>query len=90
MVLGLLIGLIAGAIGGNLTAILASGKYSMGRNLNTIIGALGGLFAAMLYSSDGGGMVGTIYVFLQAFIAGFAFTFGAKFIKDKLGKKDSE
>lgn len=90
MVLGLLIGLIAGALGGNLTKILAGGKYSMGRNLNTIVGIVGGLFAAALYSSAGGGIAGILYVFIQALVAGFTFAFAGKLIRDKMRKKDSE
>ncbi len=89
--LGIVVGLIAGAAGGNLTDLIGERRFSLGRKLNTGLGATAGLFAGVLYSAAGAaGFAGIAQIAIQGICGGLAFVVVVKFIKDKKSSGDSE
>ncbi len=74
-----IVGIIAGAIGGNLTQTFSNGKFSLGMRTNTIIGVIGGLFGTLISLQT----PSIIYVLLQGVVAGFAFTVVVSWVKNR-------
>ena len=74
-----IIALVGGVIGGNLTRVFQQGKYSLGTNLNTIIGLVGGLFGGVASMSTGL----MLYALIQGVVGGFAFVVVGHLIKSR-------
>ncbi len=79
-----ILAVIGGAIGGNLTRLFQQGKFSLGTNLNTIIGLVGGAFGGVASMSA----ALPLYAFIQGLAGGFALVVVGHMIKSRGGAGD--